>query len=137
MRRGVKHIHKPRFTYLKGISLRDIPIKLFVINIIITAIYTIGVLSALYATLLVPELKTTAVMASGLINGIATILLILFIDPKISILADDVINKRGSYIDLKKASVMMMFSRFLGTIVAQLLLIPGAHYVAWFAKLIA
>lgn len=137
VRRGIKHIHKPSFTYLKGISLRDIPIKLFVINIIITAIYTIGVLSALYATLLVPELKTTAVMASGLINGIATILLILFIDPKISILADDVINKRGSYIDLKKASVMMMFSRFLGTIVAQLLLIPGAHYVAWFAKLIA
>ena len=76
-------------------------------------------------------------MASGLINGIATILLILFIDPKISILADDVINKRGSYLDLKRMSVMMMFSRFLGTIVAQLLLIPGAHYVAWFAKLIA
>jgi len=63
--------------------------------------------------------------------------LILFIDPKISILADDVINKRGSYLELKKASVMMMFSRFLGTIVAQLLLIPGAHYVAWFAQLIA
>lgn len=91
----------------------------------------------MYATLLVPELKTTAVMASGLINGIATILLILFIDPKISILADDVINKRGSYLDLKRMSVMMMVSRFLGTIVAQLLLIPGAHYVAWFAKLIA
>lgn len=98
----MKHIHKPHFTYLKGISLRDIPMKLFVINIVITAIYTIGVLSALYATLLVPELKTTAVMASGLINGIATILLILFIDPKISILADDVINKRGSYLELKK-----------------------------------
>ena len=124
VRRGIKHIHTPNFSYLKGIRLQDIPIKLFVINIVITAIYTIGVLSALYATLLVPELKTTAVMASGLINGIATILLILFIDPKISILADDVINKRGSYLDLKRMSVMMMFSRFLGTIVAQLLLIP-------------
>lgn len=94
VRRGLKHIHTPRFTYLKDIGLRDIPLQLFITNIVITAIYTIGVLSALYATLLVPELKTTAVMASGLINGIATILLILFIDPKISILADDVINKR-------------------------------------------
>ena len=112
VRRGIKHIHTPNFSYLKGIRLQDLPIKLFVINIVITAIYTIGVLSALYATLLVPELKTTAVMASGLINGIATILLILFIDPKISILADDVINKRGSYLDLKRMSVMMMFSRF-------------------------
>jgi len=137
VRRGIKHIRKPSFRYLKGIGLRDIPVKLFIINIVITAIYTIGVLSALYAALLVPEFNNTAVMASGLINGMATILLIIFIDPKISILADDVINKRGSYLDLKRASVMMMTSRFLGTILAQVLFIPGAHYVAWFAKLIA
>ncbi|WP_409370020.1 lipid II flippase Amj family protein [Lysinibacillus sp. 38-6] len=137
VRRGIKHIRKPSFSYLKGIGLKDIPVKLFIINIVITAIYTIGVLSAIYAGLLVPELGTTAAMASGLINGVATILLIIFIDPKISILADDVINKRGSYVDLKRASVMMMTSRFLGTILAQVLFIPGAHYVAWFAKLIA
>ncbi|MFJ5764592.1 lipid II flippase Amj family protein [Lysinibacillus sp. NPDC093210] len=136
LRRGIKHIRKPSLTYLKGIGLRDIPVKLFVINILITAIYTIGVLSSLYAGLLVPELKATAVMASGLINGVATILLIIFIDPKISILADDVINKRGSYLDLKRASVMMMTSRFLGTILAQILFKTGAHYVAWFAKFI-
>lgn len=137
IRRGMKHIRKPRFAFLKGVRIKDIPIKLFVINIFITAIYTIGVLSSLYAALLVPELKTTAAMASGLINGVATILLIIFIDPRISILADDVLNKRGSYLDLKRMSLMMMASRFLGTLLAQLLFIPGAHYVAWFAKLIA
>lgn len=137
IKRGMKHIRKPSFAFVKGIHIKDIPIKLFVINILITAIYTTGVLSALYATLLVPELGTTAAMASGLINGVATILLIIFIDPKISILADDVLNKRGSYLDLKRMSVMMMASRFLGTLFAQLLFIPGAHYVAWFVKLIA
>lgn len=137
IKRGIKHFRRPRFSDIRGIGLRDVPIKLFVINIVITAIYTIGVLSALYAALLVPERANTAVMASGLINGIATILLIIFIDPKISILADDVINNKGSYNDLKRASVMMMTSRFLGTLLAQLLFIPGAHYVAWFAKFIA
>ena len=137
LRRGFKHIRKPSLSYLRGIGIRDIPIKLFVIHIVITAVYTIRILSALYASLLVPEYKTTAIMASGLINGIATMLLIIFIDPKISILADDVINKRGNYIDLKRASVMMMSSRFLGTLLAQILFIPGAHYVAWFTKFIA
>lgn len=73
-------------------------------------------------------------MSSGLINGVATILLIIFIDPKISILADDVINQRGSYLSLKRASVMMMGSRLLGTILAQFLFIPGAKYVAWFTQ---
>ncbi|MGE7093637.1 lipid II flippase Amj family protein [Lysinibacillus sp. NPDC048646] len=134
MKRGIKHFHLPSFSYLKGISWRDIPLKLFIINVVITAIYTIGVLSALYATLLVPERATTAVMASGLINGVATMLLIVFIDPKISILADDVINQRGSYLNLKRASVMMMGSRLLGTVLAQVLFIPGAKYIAWFTQ---
>ena len=115
-------------------SWRDIPIKLFCINIVITAIYTIGVLSALYAALLAPERATTAIMASGLINGVATILLIVFIDPKISILADDVINKKGNYVTLKSASIMMVTSRLLGTLLAQVLFIPGAKYIAWFTQ---
>lgn len=136
IKRGVKHIHLPKWSYLQDINWRDIPIKLFLINTIITAIYTIGVLSALYAALIVPERATTAVMASGLVNGIATILLIIFIDPKVSILADDVINQKGSYLKLKSVSLMMITSRLLGTILAQLFFIPGAEYIAWFTKLI-
>ena len=136
IKRAIKHIHMPRYTYLKDMGWRDIPIKLFIINVIITAVYTIGVLSALYATLLVPERATTAVMASGLVNGIATILLVIFIDPKLSVLADDVINQKGSYIGLKNASIMMVASRLLGTLLAQALFIPGAKYIAWFTQLL-
>ena len=137
IKRGIKHIRKPSLAYIKGIGMRDIPVKLFITNVVITAIYTIGVLSAIYASLLVPEHQTTAIMASGLINGVATILLIIFIDPKISILADDVVNGRGSYIALKKASINMMISRLLGTLLAQALFVPGAYYVAWFAGIIS
>ena len=136
IKRGIKHIHFPKLSYLKDIRLKDIPIRLFVINMVITAIYTIGVLSALYAALIAPERATTAIMASGLINGIATILLIIFIDPKISILADDVINQKGSYLNLKGVSLMMITSRLLGTILAQVFFIPGAEYIAWFTKFI-
>ena len=136
IRRGVKHFKLPQFSHLKDIRMKDIPIKLFVINMIITAIYAIGVLSALYAALLAPERASTAIMASGLINGIATILLVIFVDPKISVLADDVVNQKGSYLQLKGVSVMMTASRLLGTLLAQLLFIPGAAYVAWFTKFI-
>lgn len=136
IKRGFKHIHLPRLSYLKDIRVKDIPIRLFVINMLITAIYTIGVLSALYAALIAPERASTSIMASGLINGVATILLTIFIDPKISILADDVINQRGSYLNLKGASLMMVTSRLLGTILAQVFFIPGAEYIAWFTKFI-
>nr|WP_305036292.1 lipid II flippase Amj family protein [Lysinibacillus sp. SGAir0095] len=136
LRRVKKHIHLPRYAYLKDMSWRDIPIKLFCVHMLITAIYTIGVLSALYAALIAPERATTAIMASGLINGIATILLFVFIDPKISILTDDVISRKGSYLTLKSVSIMMVASRLLGTLLAQVLFIPGAEYIAWFTQFI-
>jgi len=136
IRRGIGHIHLPKLSYLKGIRLKDIPVQLFFINMIITAVYTIGVLAALYAAIIVPERAATAIMASGLINGLATILLIVFVDPKISVLADDVLNRRGSYLNLKSIAVMMIASRLLGTLLAQLFFLPGARYIAWFTKFI-
>lgn len=83
-----------------------------------------------------PDRSSTAIMASGLINGIATILLVILIDPKISVLADDVVNNKGSYTKLKSISIMMITSRLFGTLLAQLLFIPGAQYVAWLTKFI-
>ncbi|WP_082232732.1 lipid II flippase Amj family protein [Halobacillus massiliensis] len=136
IKRGLHQMHWPSSKYLKGISFKQIPKRLFLVNMVVTSIYTIGVLSALYAALLAPERASTAIMASGLINGIATILLVIFIDPKISVMADDVINKRGDYLQLKNVSLMMVASRFLGTLLAQLLFIPGAEYIAWFTKFI-
>lgn len=136
IKRGLTHFCLPKFKYLRGTRIKEIPIGLFCVNMIITAIYTIGVLSALYAALLVPERSATTIMASGLINGIATILLVIFIDPKLSVMADDVVNQRGNYNKLKSLSVMMVTSRLLGTILAQVFFLWGARYIAWFTKYI-
>lgn len=137
IKRGITHFSLPKFSYLRNTKIKDLPIRLFFVNMLITAIYTIGVLSALYAALLVPERASTAIMASGLINGVATILLVIFVDPKVSVVADDVVNGKGSYQSLKNISIMMVISRLFGTILAQLLFIPGANYIAWFTSLIA
>ncbi|BCB05122.1 lipid II flippase Amj family protein [Bacillus sp. KH172YL63] len=133
-KRGIHHISRPGRRYLQGISFRSIPKRLFFINMVITAVYTIGVLAALYAALLVPDRQASATMASGLINGIATILLTLFIDPKISVLADDVANGKGNYQELKGLSIMMVISRLCGTVLAQVIFIPGAYYIAWMSR---
>lgn len=133
----IKCFRLPKFSYLKNIDIKEMPISLFIINTIITAIYTIGVLSALYAAILAPERASTAIMSSGLINGMATILLVIFVDPKISVLADDVVNRRGSYHKLKSMSLLMITSRLLGTLLAQILFIPGAWYISYMTKFIA
>lgn len=59
-----------------------------------------------------------------------------FLIPKVSVVADDVANQRGSYQTLKNISLMMVISRLLGTLLAQLLFIPGAKYIAWFTQFI-
>ncbi|MCA9724672.1 MAG: lipid II flippase Amj family protein [Kurthia gibsonii] len=135
-RRSLNYIRLPKRKDWQEIEWKDAPYRLFFINIFITAIYTIGVLSALYAALLMPSHSATATMASGLINGVATILLIIFIDPKISVMADSVIRGKGRYNQLKTASIFMITSRLIGTLVAQLLFIPGAKYIAWFTTLL-
>lgn len=105
------------------------------INVIISAVFTIGVLSSIYASMLVPQYYSqAALMSSGIINGVATILLTLFVDPKASVLADRVVKKQSSYVYLKSYSLTMVSSKLLGTFVAQLLFIPAAYYVAWFAE---
>lgn len=136
---GIRKVWKcvalPRFSYLKGITLQTIPKRLFVINVFISAIFTVGVLSSIYASLLVPhDYAQAALMSSGIINGIATILLSLFIDPKASVLADRVAKGQSKYIYLKSYSLTMVSSKLVGTVVAQLFFIPAAFYVAWFAK---
>lgn len=136
-KKAIDCFRMPRLSYLNGITLKTIPKRLFVINVVITGVYTVGVLSALYASMLVPKgYSQAAVMSSGIINGVATILLTLFIDPKVSVLADRVVKKQSGYIFLKSYSLAMISSKFLGTVVAQVLFIPAAYYVAWFSKFI-
>lgn len=136
---GIKKIiscfRVPKLKFLQGITFKTIPKRLFVVNVIVSAVFTIGVLSSLYASMLVPEdYAQAALMSSGVINGIATILLTLFIDPKASVLADRVMKNQCDYVYLKSYSLTMISSKFVGTIVAQLLFIPAAYYVAWFAE---
>ncbi|MFT8321725.1 MAG: lipid II flippase Amj family protein [Bacillus sp. (in: firmicutes)] len=137
-RAGAKKIlgcfRTPKLSYFKGITLKTIPKRIFIINIIVSAVFTVGVLSVIYASMLVPpKYVSAAAMSSGIINGVATILLTLFIDPKASVLADRVVKDNGAYIYLKSYSLTMVSSKFIGTVLAQILLIPAAYYVAWFA----
>ncbi|MGV3465350.1 MAG: lipid II flippase Amj family protein [Heyndrickxia sp.] len=127
-------IRLPRLSYLKGINSRTFPKRIFVINAVITSIYTVGVLAALYASVIVPaKYAPAAIMSSGIINGVATILLTLFVDPKASVLADQVVKKQNKYVYLKSYSFAMVSSKLVGTVLAQVIFIPAALYIAWFA----
>jgi hypothetical protein len=126
---------KNNFTIDKSIWT-DFPIKIFIYNILAVAILTVGVLSSLYAGFIEPDLRTTASTLSAVVNGLATILMFVFIDPYLSGLTDDVIEGKFSEIGFRRIIRLMVVSRLIGTIAAQLLLVPFSEFIAWIATVI-
>jgi len=114
----------------------DFPWKVFLMNVIAVAIITIGVLSSLYAGYIDPDFRTTASSLSAVINGIATILMFIFIDPFLSIMTDDVVLGKTKESLFRKYIVYMVFARVLGTIIAQFIFIPSSGLIAWIAGMI-
>ncbi|MFD0674900.1 lipid II flippase Amj family protein [Cohnella sp. GCM10027633] len=110
--------------------------KFIIINILVTAFYTVGVLASLYAAHLLPEFSMSASQASGIINGIATILLTLFIDPQLGLITDKALNNEEHRNQLGKIYVLLMTTRFVGTMIAQLLFIPAAYFITYIVKVI-
>ncbi|MBU3213621.1 lipid II flippase Amj family protein [Clostridium estertheticum] len=130
-------VTKPRkenFAQFK--SFKMMPKKIILLNTIAFSISTVGVLASLYAGCLNPELRTTCSTLSAVINGSATILMVIFIDPFISILTDDVINGECSQLQFDRCIIFIVGGLIVGTILAQFLLIPAAEVISFIAKLI-
>lgn len=127
------YVKKPTLGFAQFRYL-GIPKRFLVLNVVITAFYTVGVLSSLYAAHLVPAFSTTASQASGLINGVATILLTIFIDPQLGLITDKALHQEKSRIQLGKIYLLLMVSRCMGTLLGQLLIIPAAYFISIVAQ---
>jgi hypothetical protein len=111
----------------------EFPWRIFILNIVAVAILTIGVLSAVYASYLNPDYRTTASNLSAFVNGFATILMFVFIDPHLSTMTDEVALGKCSEATFRKYIVYMTVARLLGTLLAQILFLPSAKLLAWTA----
>jgi len=110
--------------------------RLMALNMAAVALWTVGVFAALYAGYLKPELRVTASTLSSVVNGVATILMFVFIDPQISMMTDDVLEGRVSEPTFRRALVWLVGSRFAGTLLAQFLLVPAASLIVFVAELL-
>lgn len=111
-------------------SVKKLPTAFWLLNILMVAIYAIGVLAALYAGSQIPELRTTASQLSGIVNGIATILLALLVDPTSAHVVDQVVRGKRELQDAKTMVFLLAAGRILATLIlAQLIFIPASKYI--------
>jgi hypothetical protein len=106
------------------------------LNVGAVALWTVGVFASLYAGYLNPELRVTSSTLSSIVNGGATIMMALFIDPHMSGMTDDVVEGKTSETQFRKAVVWLVGSRFAGTLLAQMLLVPAAYLVVHIATIL-
>jgi hypothetical protein len=81
-----------------------VPWKAIVLNVFAMALWAPGLFASLYAGLLKPELRVTCANVSSVINGFATIVLTVIIDPQISVMTDDIMAGRVADIPFRPAT---------------------------------
>jgi hypothetical protein len=70
---------------------------------------------------------------SLLVNGAATVIVLLFTDPYLGVITDDAIEGKMPQEVFRKVIALFVAAQIAGTVLAQLLLIPGARLIAWIA----
>lgn len=134
-----RQFYLPRRNSFKLLTVSRIalPKTFLVLNIIVTGVYTTGVLSALYAGALFPDFRSTAALLSAVINGIATVLAATVVDPTAASITDQAIRGERSEDDVKQMALYLSVTRFLGTIFAQAIFLPSAYFIKYVAAWLA
>lgn len=116
--------------------IKQLPAEFLIFQVLVTGFYTVGVLSTIYAAALAPELRATAVNLSGIVNGIATMLLFVLVDPTAALITDQCINDIRPVSHAKAMNLYLVLARFLGTILAQFIITLTALMVLWAARFV-
>jgi hypothetical protein len=127
----------PSVEHVKGLREKSIvSMRMIILNVLAQCFLALGVFASLYAGFIAPEFRVTALSLSAVINGVATILLFVLIDPQLSVMTDDVVEGRITEGQFRRAVVWLAGSRVLGTALAQALLVPAAILIAEIARVI-
>ena len=106
-----QNFQMPSLRMFDNISLKRLPKQFLVINIVVTSIYTIGVLCSLYAGAHLPHLRATASQLSGIVNGMATILFTMFVDPSGARITDQATHGVRPEADVKSVVFFLQAGR--------------------------
>lgn len=132
----IRCIRGPSFLGVKLKDINQIPKPFLYSNIIVVSIHTVGVLAATFASALRPEFARQAATLSGVVNGVATILLGIIVDPIASLITDQAVAGQRPHNHVKIMAVFLIAGMFLGTILSQLIFMPCVYIIKWCSEII-
>ncbi len=117
-------------------KLSHVPAKLLVANTVLQAVYAIGVVAAVYASVRDPQYARTATLLSGIVNGIGTIAFTLFVDPTAANIVDSAVHGKRTLEDVRSMVFWLTVTAVLGTLLSQFLLFPATLLIDAVAHLV-
>ncbi len=132
----VRSVRLPSPRTFTQFRIGDVPTGLLVSNVAVTGIYAIGVVAATYASVIDPADARTAVLLSGIINGIATIAFTLIVDPTSAYITDQAVKGERSISEVKSLVFYLSLTAIVGTLLSQLILYPATVVIAFVAHLV-
>jgi hypothetical protein len=132
----LRSLRFPPLDIFRRFSFRDVPSRLLIGNVIVTGIYAAGVVASYLASVIRPDVSRTALSASGLVNGVATIAFTLIVDPTSALIVDKAVKGERTLHDVKTMVAYLGLTAVIGTLAAQLILWPAAVFIAGAAHLI-
>lgn len=127
----------PSWSEIRAFDWRAMPRRLLIFNMLVTAVYAIGVQASFLASVLDVNVARTAISLSGVINGIGTIAFTLFVDPTSAMMTDQAIHGKRTVEEVRSMVFYLSLTAIVGSLLAQLIFYPAAvviEYVARFAN---
>lgn len=126
---GILRFRMSSMDTLKEIIFRkmSIPKSFLYWNLASYSLWTVNVLSGLYAGALYPEFRSTAVLMASIVGNAAIVVNVMMVDPVLAKVTDEVARGVKAEIELKQIIFFLAISNLLGTILSQAIFEP----VAW------
>lgn len=127
----------PRLRHLaENLNFKGLPLAFLLFNVFVTCFYSIGVLSTVLAATWNHDVSGTAILLSGIVNGIATILLFVIVDPPAAVVIDGCISGSRPVTHAKSMNLYLVLTRLAGCLLALALLPPMGRYVLLAAEFV-
>lgn len=112
----LRSARRPSMLGSKLLGLQGLPKSFLFFNIVATAIWTVGALSAVTVSGLYPEHKQTSLLLSGLVNSFAAIAFTVLVDPQAAVILDQAVNGKRPAQHVMTAAFHLALGNFLGAL---------------------
>jgi len=118
-------------------DFRLLPRNFIIGNVVVIAVHTVGVMAAIHAgAQLSQDLGRTATLLSSVVNGVATILLSIVVDPTAALITDQCVAEKRPVKHIYVMAVFLIGGMLLGTLLSQLVFGPATQVIMAAASLL-